>query len=186
MRGGTLTFTLEGIAAKKFFTHTAHRILQEFHRVALNILLHYPLWRLQYWHFSVKFYECLFGLEGVWSGEKGAIPMMFHMVLMSSVSSYQRAVARSEEPKLMPSASSPQSLDRKPKCPTHLLKKNKPQSHQVISEKLWTNILETTVKCACHNLQRGSSHPTGRIEPCLIQWDGTDTSPPTMHIEKSK
>ena len=55
---------LGGHCRKKFFTHTAHRILQEFHRVVLNILLQYtPILG-----FSCEFFECLFGLEGVWSG----------------------------------------------------------------------------------------------------------------------
>ena len=44
---------------------TIHRILRKFHRVALNILLYHPLWRLLYWHFFCDFYDCLFGLEGV-------------------------------------------------------------------------------------------------------------------------
>ena len=64
--GETLTYNIWwSIAETKFFSHTVHRILREFHRVALNILLHYPLWRLQYWHFFCDFYDCLFELEGV-------------------------------------------------------------------------------------------------------------------------
>ena len=54
--GETLKYNIWwSIAETRFFSHTVHRILREFHRVALNILLHYPLWRLQYWHFSVIF-----------------------------------------------------------------------------------------------------------------------------------
>ena len=55
-RGETLTYNIWwSITETKFFSHTVHRILWEFHRLALNILLHYPLWRLQYWYFSVIF-----------------------------------------------------------------------------------------------------------------------------------
>ena len=96
--GETLTYNIWwSIAETKFFSHTVHRILREFHRVALNILLHYPLWRLQYWHYFCDFYDGLFELEGVGVLKKGTIPMMLHMALMSSVSSYRRADARSEE-----------------------------------------------------------------------------------------
>ena len=60
--GETLKYNIWwSIAETRFFSHTVHRILREFHRVALNILLHYPLWRLQYWHFSVNFMSAFLG-----------------------------------------------------------------------------------------------------------------------------
>ena len=39
----------------------------------------------------------------MWSAEKGAMSMMFHVALMSSISSYWHGVARSEESMLFAS-----------------------------------------------------------------------------------
>ena len=95
--GETLTYNIWWSIAETITEYYDHRILREFHRVALNILLHYPLWRLQYWHFFCDFYDGLFELEGVGVLKKGTMTLMLHMALMSSVSSYRRADARSEE-----------------------------------------------------------------------------------------
>ena len=53
--GETLTYNIWWSIAETITEYYDHRILWEFHRVALNILLHYPFWRLQYCIFSVIF-----------------------------------------------------------------------------------------------------------------------------------
>ena len=96
--GETLKYNIWwSIAETRFFSHTVHRILREFHRVALNILLHYPFWRLQYCIFFCDFYYGFFELEGVGVLKKRTMPMMLHMALMSSVFSKNK----SEKKKMM-------------------------------------------------------------------------------------
>ena len=95
--GETLTYNIWWSIAETITEYYDHRILREFHRVALNILLHYPFWRLQYCIFFCDFYYGLFELEGVGVLKKRTMPMMLHMALMSSVFSKNK----SEKKKLM-------------------------------------------------------------------------------------
>ena len=89
--GETLTYNIWWSIAETITEYYDHRILWEFHRVALNILLHYPFWRLQYCIFFCDFYYGLFELEGVGVLKKRTMPMMLHMALMSSVFSKNKS-----------------------------------------------------------------------------------------------
>ena len=157
--GETLTYNIWWSIAETITEYYDHRILWEFHRVALNILLHYPLWRLQYWHFFCDFYDGLFELEGVGVLKKGTIPMMLHMALMSSVSSYRRAFSRSEESMLFASLF-PLSYEIENPIVQHILwRKINCNLIKFYKKNDKQKCLYTTVKCAG---SRAPLHPTGR------------------------
>ena len=81
MREETLTFTLEGIAEKKFFTRYHSQNITKNPQSSSEYPYSLPFVRLHYWHLSVNFMSAFLGWKEF---EKEAMPMMFHMALMPS------------------------------------------------------------------------------------------------------
>ena len=132
MREETLTFTLEGIAEKKFFTRYHSQNITKNPQSSSEYPYSLPFVRLHYWHLSVNFMSAFLGWKEF---EKEAMPMMFHMALMPSFlhTGVQLPVLKNQ---CFLSSCFPSVMRQKIQMSTHPVKKNELQSHQVFSEKL--------------------------------------------------
>ena len=170
MREETLTFTLDCIAEKKFFTRYHSQNITKNPQSSSEYPYSLPFVRLHYWHLSVNFMSAFFGLERVWKrGNANDVSYGFDAIF----SSYWRAVARSEESMLFVFLF-PLSHEKKIQMSTHPVKKNELQSHQVFSEKLWTPIsLDHSQVCVFKSVIASNRAHSALLDSIIWDWDIT-------------
>ena len=155
---------------------------RKFHRVALNILLCYPLRRLQYWHFFFDFYDCLFELEGVGVLKREQCPWWFiwHWCFPFLHTDLQKPVLKNQ---CILFSCFPSVMRQKIQMSNTSCEEKLTAISSSVFRKIMNTNFSRPVKCAC---SRAPLHPTGHIAPCWIQIYGTEISPPTMQMEISK